>query len=109
MPEFDLDSFKKTWQEQEVKEKYDNQEIIQMLNRKSRNNVRYILWISLLEFLMFLGITLYYVFLGNEEANLLNILKSLKFKAVVKAHGMKCPGHWFEVFSGVSRYFEVRV
>ena len=77
MPEFDLDSFKKSWQEQEVKEKYDNNEILKMLNKKSRSYVKYILWISLLEFVMFLSITLYYVFWGDEETGLLNILNTL--------------------------------
>ena len=40
MPDFDLDNLKKTWQEQKVQPKYDNTEIIQMLNKKSRNYVR---------------------------------------------------------------------
>ena len=77
MPEFDLDNFKKTWQEQEVTEKYDNQEILKMLNKKSRNNVKYILWISILEFVMFLSITLYYILFGNEETSLLSVLNAL--------------------------------
>ena len=42
MPEFDLDSLKKTWQEQPVQPKYDDKEILQMLNRKSRNYIKYI-------------------------------------------------------------------
>lgn len=53
MPEFDLDNFKKTWQEQPVQEKYDNTEILQMLNKKSRNYVKYIFWISVVELLFF--------------------------------------------------------
>jgi hypothetical protein len=61
MPEFDLDSFKKTWQEQPVQEKYDNNEILQMLNKKSRNYVKYIFWISVFEFLFFTLIGLFYI------------------------------------------------
>ncbi|MCE3076858.1 MFS transporter [Chryseobacterium gwangjuense] len=68
MPEFDLDSFKKTWQEQPVQEKYDNTEILQMLNKKSRNYVKYIFWISVVELLFFSGIGLFYL-LQNEESN----------------------------------------
>jgi hypothetical protein len=68
MPEFDLDNFKKTWQEQPVEPKYDNAEILQMLNRKSRNYVKYIFWISVIEFLFFTVFGLFYI-LQNKESN----------------------------------------
>lgn len=68
MPEFDLDSFKKTWQEQPVQNKYDNDEILQMLNRKSRNYVKYIFWISVIEFVLFTAFGLFYI-LQNKESN----------------------------------------
>jgi len=45
MPDFDLDNLKKTWQEQEVRPKYDGAQIEAMLNKSSRNYVKYILWI----------------------------------------------------------------
>jgi hypothetical protein len=77
MPEFDLDSFKKTWQEQPVHKKYDNHEIIQMLNRKSRNYVKYIFWISVAEFLCFTLIGLFYIIRGNESNSFINILEKL--------------------------------
>lgn len=77
MPEFDLDSFKKTWQEQPVQKKYDNHEIIQMLNRKSRNYVKYIFWISVAEFLCFTLIGLFYIIQGNESNSFINILEKL--------------------------------
>ena len=64
MPEFDLDSFKETWQQQPVQPKYDTSEIESMLNKSSRNYVKYILWISLVEFILILGANLYYTFLG---------------------------------------------
>ncbi len=77
MPEFDLDSFKKTWQEQPVEQKYGSSEILQMLNRKSRNYVKYIFWISAAEFLFFTLIGLFYIIQGKEANSFLNILDRL--------------------------------
>ncbi|TXF77487.1 beta-carotene 15,15'-monooxygenase [Chryseobacterium sp.] len=80
MPEFDLDTFKKTWQEQEVQPKYDSAEIRAMLNKSSRNYVKYIFWISAAEFLVILSLTVYYTFLGNDSKSLLSILSKLGVK-----------------------------
>lgn len=80
MPEFDLDSFKKTWQEQPVQQKYDNNEILQMLNRKSRNYVKYIFWISVFEFLFFSVMGLFYFSQGEETNSFLNALEKLGAK-----------------------------
>jgi heme/copper-type cytochrome/quinol oxidase subunit 2 len=80
MPEFDLDSFKKTWQEQPVQEKYDNSEILQMLNRKSRNYVKYIFWISVFEFFLFSVMGIFYFFQGEETNGFLNFLEKLGAK-----------------------------
>ncbi|MDC8105160.1 beta-carotene 15,15'-monooxygenase [Chryseobacterium sp. PTM-20240506] len=77
MPDFDLDSFKKTWQEQPVQQKYDNSEILNMLNRKSRNYVKYIFWISVFEFLLFSVMGLFYFFQGEETNGFLNVLEKL--------------------------------
>ena len=77
MPEFDIDSFKQTWQEQDVKPKYDSTEILQMLNKKSRNYVKYILWISIAEFLLILGVSLYYFFKGEEGNSFVHILQKM--------------------------------
>ncbi|RLJ33687.1 hypothetical protein CLU97_3174 [Chryseobacterium sp. 7] len=77
MPEFDLDSFKKTWQEQPVQPKYDNNEILQMLNRKSRNYVKYIFWISVLEFLFFSVFGLFYFFQEEESESFRKMLERL--------------------------------
>lgn len=77
MPEFDLDSFKKTWQEQPVQQKYDNNEILQMLNRKSRNYVKYIFWISIAEFLFFSVLGVFYFFRGEESNSFLKVLERL--------------------------------
>lgn len=77
MPEFDLDNFKKTWQEQPVEPKYDNDEILQMLNKKSRNNVKYIFWISVIEFVFFIAFGLFYILQNKESNTFLNFLQKL--------------------------------
>lgn len=80
MPDFNLDSFKKTWQEQNVSPKYGNSDILQMLNRKSRNYVKYVFWISVLEFLFFLGMTILYIFRSEDTNSFLNIIERLGVK-----------------------------
>ncbi|MDQ0782921.1 beta-carotene 15,15'-monooxygenase [Chryseobacterium sp. W4I1] len=77
MPDFDLDSLKKTWQEQPVQQKYDSTEILQMLNRKSRNYVKYIFWISVAEFLFFSVLGLFYFLQGEESDSFRKILEKL--------------------------------
>jgi len=78
MPEFDIDNFKETWQQQGIEPKYNNAEILQMLNRKSRNYVKYILWISIAEFLFILGVSgYYYLNYGNEDNSLIHILEKM--------------------------------
>lgn len=77
MPEFDLDSFKKTWQEQPVKPKYDNNEILKMLNNKSRNYMKYIFWISVIEFLFFSVFGVFYLIQSNESDSFLSILEKM--------------------------------
>ena len=77
MPEFDLDSLKKTWQEQPVQEKYNDNEILTMLNRNSRNYMKYIFWISVAEFAIFSVFGLYYFIQGNENNSFLIFLEKL--------------------------------
>ena len=77
MPEFDLESFKKTWQEQPVKPKYDNNEILKMLNKKSRNYMKYIFWISVIEFLFFSVLGVFYLIQSNESDSFLSILEKM--------------------------------
>ena len=77
MPEFDLDSFKKTWQEQPVEPKYDNNEILKMLNKKSRNYMKYIFWISVIEFLFFSVLGVFYLIQSNESDSFLSILEKM--------------------------------
>jgi len=81
MPEFDLDNYKKTWQEQPVEQKYNDNEILKMLNRKSRNYMKYIFWISVAEFSVFTLFGLFYI-LQNKESN--TFLASLQKLGVEK-------------------------
>lgn len=77
MPEFDLDSFKKTWQEQPVQPKYNDNEILKMLNNKSRNYMKYIFWISVVEFLLFSVLGVFYLIQNNESDSFLSILEKM--------------------------------
>ncbi|WP_435522887.1 hypothetical protein [Chryseobacterium indoltheticum] len=77
MPEFDLDSFKKTWQEQPVQPKYNDNEILKMLNKKSRNYMKYIFWISVVEFLLFSVLGVFYLIQNNEADSFLSILEKM--------------------------------
>lgn len=81
MDNFDLDNLKKTWQEQEVPPKYEQKDILEMLNKKSRNYVKYILWISIAEFLLFVFASIYAVFKSDDDNNsFFNILSRLGVK-----------------------------
>lgn len=86
MPDFDLDSFKSTWQEQPVENKYDDNEILKMLNRKSRNYMKYIFWISAAEFFFFTLFGFYYIFQGQESSSFMSLLQKL---GVEKNAGLK--------------------
>lgn len=77
MPEFNIDDFKKTWQDHSVQPKYDSIEIEKMLHKSSHNYVKYILGISLAEFLIILGLNLYYLFVGSDSATILNMFTRL--------------------------------
>ena len=77
MPEFDLDQLKKSWQEQEVSPKYNSTEIEAMRNKSSRNYVKYIFWISCAEFLVILGMNIYYLFEGEDSQTYINILRKV--------------------------------
>ncbi len=77
MPEFDIDNFKETWQKQKVEPKYDSEEILKMLNKKSRNYVKYIFWISVVEFFLILCVSGYYIYKGDEGTEFLHILERL--------------------------------
>lgn len=77
MSDFNLDDFKKSWQEQDIQSKYAASEISEMLHKKSRNYVKYIFWISLAEFLLFFCIGVFYIFQSENDSSFLDILKKL--------------------------------
>ncbi len=103
MPEFDIDNFKKTWQQQNVKPKYDSSEILQMLNRKSRNYVKYILWISIAEFLLILGVSFYYFYKGDEGNSFVHILEKMNIKVTPEIL------HTLDVFYLVMKIFSIAI
>lgn len=79
--DFNLDNFKETWQKQEVEQKYDKEDIEQMLNKKSRNYVKQILWISIIEFIVFSLLSMGYFLMDETGGSLaLSLEKSLKIK-----------------------------
>ena len=84
MPDFDIDSLKKQWQEQKVPNKYDNSEILRMLNSKSRNYVKYIFWISAAEFLIFLTINILYIFKSDGADSFIHILEKMGVQKTVE-------------------------
>lgn len=75
--DFNIDDFKKSWQEQPVSEVYQSSEIEAMLNKSSRNYVKYILWISIAEFLFFAAVSIYSVFYSEQTSSFLDMLKKL--------------------------------
>ncbi|WP_407483563.1 hypothetical protein [Elizabethkingia meningoseptica] len=51
--DFDIDNLKNAWQKQETGPQYQDSEILEILNKKSRNYVKFIFWISVAEFALF--------------------------------------------------------
>ncbi|AZI23335.1 beta-carotene 15,15'-monooxygenase [Chryseobacterium taklimakanense] len=84
MPDFDIDNLKKQWQEQPVPDKYNNSEILKMLNSKSRNYVKYIFWISVAEFLLFLVMNIFYVFQKGGDDSFMHIMEKLGVEKTTK-------------------------
>lgn len=84
MPDFDIDNLKKQWQEQPVPDKYNNSEILKMLNSKSRNYVKYIFWISVAEFLLFLVMNIFYVFQKGGDDSFMHIMEKLGVEKTAK-------------------------
>ena len=78
--DFNIDDLKKSWQEQPVPEVYQSSEIEAMLNKSSRNYVKYILWISVAEFLFFVAVSIYSVFYTDQTSSFLHIIKKLGAK-----------------------------
>ncbi len=75
--DFNIDQFKKSWQEQPVSDVYNTSEIEGMLNKKSTNYVKYIFWISLAEFLFFAIVGICTIFSTQRSNSFTNILEKL--------------------------------
>ena len=75
--DFNIDQFKKSWQEQLVSDVYNTSEIEGMLNKKSTNYVKYIFWISLAEFLFFAIVGICTIFSTQRSNSFTNILEKL--------------------------------
>lgn len=75
--DFNIDDFKKSWQEQQTLEVYQSSEIEAMLNKKSRNYVKYILWISIAEFMFFAAVNIFTVFGTQNDSSFLDMLQKL--------------------------------
>lgn len=78
--DFDIDSFKKSWQDQVISDDYNQKDIEQMLNSGSRNYVKYILWISIAEFFVFGVINFVTLFSSNFHTDFTSILNKLQIK-----------------------------
>lgn len=78
--DFNIDDLKKSWQEQQVPEVYQSSEIEAMLNKTSKNYVKYIFWISLAEFLLFAGVGIFTVFSTQKTNSFMNMLEKLGVK-----------------------------
>lgn len=84
MSDFNLDELKKSWQQQDIEPKYAPSEIILMLHKKSRNYVKYIFWISALEFLIFFCLGVFYIFRAENDTSFLHILSKLGVKETLQ-------------------------
>lgn len=78
--DFDIDSLKKSWQDQVISDDYNQEEIEVMLNKKSRNYVKYILWISVTEFVIFGIINFIALFSNSFHTDFTNILNKLQIR-----------------------------
>lgn len=75
MKEFDIDHMKNIWKKQPTSQRYSSEEIVKILNHRSQNNVKYIVWISLAEFIL---IGIFSLFNIWEEDTLVQIIKMLE-------------------------------
>ena len=78
MPDdFNIDQLKEAWQKQMPRDTYGTAEITAMLNRRSRNYVKYILWISIAEFAAFLLMGIYSWFYSGSSGSFYEIMEKM--------------------------------
>ncbi|MGX9985422.1 beta-carotene 15,15'-monooxygenase [Soonwooa purpurea] len=78
--DFDIDQLKSAWQNQNVEDAYQQSDIEAMLNTKSRNYVKYLLWISIAEFLVFIGLLVFSLINKDNHSNFREILERLQIR-----------------------------
>lgn len=91
-PDFNLDELKKSWQDQNKVTRYKNDEIREILNRRSRSYVKYIVWISIGELLLFLLLNTFAI-LNHDNGE--DYIAQLKKLGVVPSSGMLFNFHLF--------------
>ncbi|WP_379966408.1 beta-carotene 15,15'-monooxygenase [Epilithonimonas sp. UC225_85] len=98
--DFDIDSLKKTWQDQQISDGYDQNEIESMLNKKSRNYVKYILWISVAEFVIFGFINFLALFSEDFHTDFTSILNRLQIRNQNEVEfSLDKIYYWMKIFS----------
>lgn len=98
--DFDIDSLKKAWQDQEIADDYNQNEIESMLNKKSRNYVKYILWISIAEFFIFGLINFLALFSTNFQTDFTSILNKLQIRNQNEVEfSLDKIYYWMKIFS----------
>lgn len=77
MADFDIDNLKKQWQQQNATSQYASEDIRSMLNRKSRNYIKYILYISIVESILVFLLNAYDIIYDNGNDNIIQIVNTI--------------------------------
>ena len=93
MAEFNLDTLKNSWQQENSRQKYSGDTILQMIRKRSKSAIHTVFLISLAELILTFAAALYYVFSDSGEGSLMRILTRLGAK---KTHHLEMNmGHLF--------------
>ncbi|QCX52538.1 hypothetical protein [Elizabethkingia sp. JS20170427COW] len=84
--DFDFESLKKSWQEQTIDTHYQDRDIQKMLHSKSNSYVKYICWISLLEFCVFFFLNLYSWIKPKDDQAFFSKLQKIGIVATEQMH-----------------------
>ena len=77
MADFDIDNLKKQWQQQNATSQYASEDIRSMLNQKSRNYIKYILYISIVESILVFLLNAYDIIYDNGNDNIIQIVNTI--------------------------------
>lgn len=97
---FDIDQLKEVWQQQPLSKNLQDEDITAMLNKKSNNYVKYILWISSAEFLFFFILNIITIFQHKDSLH--------SFHALEDVFGIQVTEkkiHFFEIFKEWIKWF----